>query len=121
MIRLRCAAKDVSGLATKVPKEDADFYFTDYSGALSDLQRQRAMARAIATVGRRLSNENRRDLRFSKSTLAADGSLQAADTLVVVKEDIWDVCQAPLATRLHRSLNGEKALTDLCTLGARAP
>ncbi len=115
MIRLRCAAKDASGLATKVPEEDADLHFSDYSAALSDLHRQRTMANAIAAVGRRLSNENRRDLRFTKSTLAADGSLQAADTLVVVEDDIWDVCQAPLATRLHRSLNGEKALTDLCT------
>ncbi|ANH04006.1 hypothetical protein [Shinella sp. HZN7] len=115
MIRLRCAGKDLSGLATKVPKDDANLHFSEYASTLSDLQRQRTMAKAIAAVRRRLSNENRRDLRFTKSTLAADGSLQAADTLVVVEDDIWDICQAPLATRLHRSLNGEKALTDLCT------
>jgi len=115
MVRLRCAPKDESGLATKVPKEDANYYFQDYSGHLSNPKRQRAMAQAIAAVSRRLSNENRHDLRSTKSSLAADGSLQAAETLVVVGNDIWDVCQAPFATRLHRSLNGEKALTDLCT------
>jgi hypothetical protein len=115
LIRLRCAADDPSGLATKVSKEDADLHFTDYSGALADPSRQRIMGQAIASVGRRLSNENRRDLKSTNSTLAADGSLQAAETLVVVEDEIWDVCQAPLATRLHRSLNGEKALTDLCT------
>ena len=35
--------------------------------------------------------------------------------MVVVQDDIWDICQAPLHTRLHRSLVGEKALTNLCT------
>ena len=114
MIRLRCAAKDHSGLATKITEGDSNLYFSDYVDALSDLKRQRAMAQAIAAVSRRLSNENRRDLKSTKSTLAADNSLQAAETLVVVEDDIWDVCQAPLATRLHRALNGEKALTDLC-------
>jgi len=115
LIRLRCADKDPSSLATKVAKDDADFHFSSYSVALKDPERQRAMGKAIASVGRRLSNENRRDLKSTKSMLAADGSLQAAETLVVVEEEIWDVCQAPLATRLHRSLNAQKALTDLCT------
>ena len=115
MIRLRCAGKDPAGLATTVPKEDADFHFPDYATALSDVERQLGMARAITAVARRLSNDNRRDLKATKSTLAADGSLQSANTLVVVQDDIWDICQAPLATRLHRSLNGQKALTALCT------
>lgn len=115
VVRLRCAPRDGSGLATKIPKEDANYSFSDYPRSLSDSQRQRALAQAIAAVSRRLSKENRRDLRCTKSTLAADGSLQAAETLVVVEDEIWDVCQAPLTTRLHRSLNGETALTDLCT------
>ena len=114
VVRLRCAPRDDSGLATKISKEDANHYFNDYARALSDPKRQRALAQAIAAVSRRLSKENRRDLRCTKSTLAADGSLQAAETLLVVEDEIWDVCQAPLVTRLHRSLNGETALTDLC-------
>jgi hypothetical protein len=113
LIRLRCAGKDPSALATKVAKDDADFHFTNYAASLAEPERQLAMGRALATV--RLSNENRRDLKGTRSTLAADGSLQAAGALVVVSDEIWDVCQAPLVTRLHRALNGEKALTALCT------
>lgn len=114
VVRLRCAPADHSGLATKLTKEDANLFYTDYPRTLSDPKRQQDLAHAIAAVGRRLSKENRRDLRCTKSTLAADGSLQAAETLVVVADGIWEICQAPFATRLHRSLNGEKALTDLC-------
>lgn len=115
LIRLRCAGENPASLTTKVPKDDADIHFTRYSEVLADPQRQRDLGRAIGSVNRRLSNENRRDLKSTRSTLAADGSLQPAKTLVVVADDIWGVCQAPLATRLHRSLNDEKALTDLCT------
>lgn len=114
LIRLRCAAADAGGLATRISGKDANVWFTEYDAALSDLTRQKAMGRALAALGRGLSNENRRDLKSTKSTLAADGSLQAAGGLFVVDEEIWAVCQAPLATRLHLGLNGEKAITDLC-------
>jgi hypothetical protein len=115
MIRLRCAPSDRRGLATKLAMEDADLYFSNYAAALTDPQRQRTQAQAILAVSRRLSNDNRRDLKATKSTLAADGSLQAAESLTVVHDDIWDICQVPLKMRLHRSLIGEQALTTLCT------
>lgn len=115
MVRLRCAAKDDSGLATSVPEGEADFHYTNYPAALSDPERQRDMGVALGAIGRRLSNENRRDLRSTRSMLAADGTLQPAETLVVVNEEIWDVCPAPLSTRLHRTLTAERPLAHLCT------
>ena len=113
MIRLRCADSDASKLETK-PLDEANLHYSDYENILNKPTRQLEFARAIAALRRSLSNENRADLRSTPSTLAADGTLHPARELMVVSEDLWDVCPAAPATRLHRSLVGDKTLATLC-------
>jgi hypothetical protein len=113
LVRLRCAGSDGSQLETKISHE-ANFYYTDYDRQLSDPERQIAMGRALGVFARHLSPQNRQDLRVTPSTLAADGKLRPAKELVVVSEDLWDICPAPAAARLHRALINEPALVLLC-------
>lgn len=115
LVRLRCAGQAGQGLETKVPSGDADFWYTNYEAALLDSARQVAFAKAFGAAAKRLSNPNRVDLKTTPSTLAADGKLRAASGLILVPEDIWDVCPEPAASRLHRSLVGEKVVSGLCT------
>ena len=77
LVRLRCAGKDGSHLATKFSAE-ADFYYTEYDRELRKPERQIATGRALVAVDRQLSPENRQDLRTTDSTLAADDVLRAA-------------------------------------------
>jgi hypothetical protein len=113
LIRLRCAPSDSSEIETKLSANEADYYFTEYSTALQNATRQVQMARALTTLSRHLSNANRKDLKESASTLAADGTLHAAAHLVRVETEIWEVCPAPLASRLHPELLSHKAIADL--------
>jgi hypothetical protein len=83
LIRLRYAGNNSSGLKTK-PNKEANFCFSDYDHALRDVNRQVKMAAALTELSRRLSPKNRDDLRNSRSTLAADGSLQKGADLYPV-------------------------------------
>ena len=72
------------------------------------------MAETLSVHWRRLSNKNRQDLKKTTSTLAADGSLQAAQDLVRVDKLIWDACPVPLSGRLHPDLLQYKGVAGLC-------
>jgi hypothetical protein len=113
LIRLRCAGGDSNHLETKVG-HDANYYFTDYDCELRKPERQIEMGRAIASIARHLSSPNRQDLKSTASTLAADGTLRPAKDLLVVSEELWDVCPVPMAGRLHRALITESAIVQLC-------
>jgi hypothetical protein len=110
LVRLRCASRD-GILSTKVPTGEANYYFGNYDLALRDEDRQVQMAGALTRLFPRLSNQNRRDLKETISTLAADGSLQAARNLYRVPESIWDVCPVPLSRRLHPKLRDYKGIS----------
>jgi hypothetical protein len=114
LVRLRCAGPDASKLSTKLGKQEANFHFTGYAVALADGHRQQQMGQAITTLFGRLSNQNRRDLKETASTLAADGSLRPAEKLVRVDKSLWEVCPEPLALRLHPSLLDHKGIAGLC-------
>ena len=88
LVRLRCAGEDVDKLYTKLSEKEADYHFTNYEVVLRDERWQQQMANAITKLSRRLSNQNRKDLRETTSTLAADGSLRPASTLVRVDEGL---------------------------------
>ncbi|MGO8661552.1 DUF3883 domain-containing protein [Rhizobium ruizarguesonis] len=114
LVRLRCAGNDRSALKTKMLPTDADFRYSDFNSALSQVNTQVSFAKALNAVSKRLSNNNRVDLKETVSTLAADGSLKPAAMLTVVDANIWAVCPIPLSTRLHPSLGGHRTITALC-------
>jgi hypothetical protein len=105
LIRLRCAGNNSSDLNTKLNNE-ANWHFTGYDDALRDVDRQVKMATALTELSRRLSPQNRDDLRDTRSTLAADGSLQKGTDLYPVDSSIREASLAQPFERLHfRLLN----------------
>ena len=113
LVRLRCASADKSDLETSTGN-DADFHYTEYDEALCGVDLQVRMAEALTTEFKRLSNQNRRDLKTTESTLAADGSLQAAERLVRIEPSIWAACPIAQSQRLHPRLLEHKAIANLC-------
>jgi hypothetical protein len=110
LVRLRCAsASDAGLLVTKMSAGEANYSYNDYGAALKSRNRQVRMGEALTSVYSRLSNQNRKDLKETASTLAADGSLRAARNLYRVHESIWEVCPVPLPLRLHPRLRDCKA------------
>ena len=96
LVRLRCGPQEAS-LATKLGADEANYHYTDYDASLRNAERQSRMASALTELSRRLSNLNRRDLRETASTLAADGLLQPASNLFRIDRSIWDVWPVPLS------------------------
>jgi hypothetical protein len=103
LIRLRCAGNDSSGLKTKLNNE-ADWHFTNYDNALRNVDRQARMAATFTELSKRLSPPNRDDLRHTRSTLAADGSLQKGAELYPVDSSIQEASVAQPFERLHPRL-----------------
>ncbi len=114
LVRLRCAGPDNSKLSTKLGGQEANYHFINHTASLSDVDKQEKMARALTKLYRHLSNQNRKDLKESASTLAADGCLHPAATLVRVDTGLWEVCPEPLASRLHKRLLDHKGVATLC-------
>lgn len=114
LVHLRCASKGSPQLTTKLQPQEANFVFESYQPALSNLERQIRMASALTKLSRHLSNPNRKDLKETQSTLAADGSLQKASDLHVIDPDIEDVCPVPLFQRLHPNLREFQAIAKVC-------
>jgi hypothetical protein len=113
LVRLRSGAKDAK-LATKLTETEANCHFSNYAVLATEVDRQRSMAEALTKLSRQLSNANRKDLRLTASTLAGDGSLARPDDLIRVESALWDVCPAPVESRLHRSLLGFRVIANLC-------
>lgn len=113
LVRLRCAPVDKAVLATKIAAGEADYHFTEYAAALSKPEVHARMGDALHKLRRHLSNPNRKDLKDTPSTLAADGKLAPASSLVIVDADIWDECPEPPETRLHQDLTDNKFISSL--------
>lgn len=114
LIRLRCADKEASSLATKLSNSDANYHFTDYKAALSGVDLQKRFAAALSDLARKLEKEHKVDLRDTPSTLSATGELKAAAQLIIVDTDLWQDCPEPEATRLHPDLIPYKAISSHC-------
>lgn len=113
LIRLRCAGQDEKTLETKVVS-DANFYFTNYNAALTDIDRQKHQAEVLSAYQRRLTKQHKADLRDTASTLSASGKLMPASQLMIVSSDLWDDCPEPEANRLHPELIPFKAISIHC-------
>ena len=66
LVRLRCASEDESDLETSTG-QDANFHYTKYDETLRGVDLQVRMATALTAQFRRLSNQNRRDLKATES------------------------------------------------------
>jgi hypothetical protein len=105
LVRLRCAGEDCHSLKTKV-SDQANYFYRNYEAALRQPDRQIKMAATLTDVSRRLSSQNRDDLKYSRSTLAADGSLRRAADLFAVDTSIEQASLAQPWERLDPRLLG---------------
>ena len=111
LVRMRCAGEDAGHLLTR-PRDQGDWYFTDFDRMIRDLSTQIRFAQALDRV--RLSKIHKEDLLNSPTTLAADGSLHAlSEPLYVVPPDSWEACPLPPSQRLHPELAGFRSLRGL--------
>ena len=113
LVRLRCAGKDADDLETKVG-DDANIYFTNYSGALAGIDMQKRQAAALSAYPRRLTKQHRADLGNTASTLSASGELKPAVQLMIVDSDLWVDCPEPEINRLHPELVPYKSISSHC-------
>ena len=115
LVRLRCAGKDGVGLSTKL-REDANFFFANYPGALANIDVQRRQASALSAYPRRLTKQHKADLADTPTTLSATGELKPAAQLMIVAPDLWADCPEPEANRLHPDLVPFRAISGHCRI-----
>lgn len=113
LVRLRCAGKDSSVLATKIKKE-ANCHYANYEPALRDVERQKRFAKVLSTYPRRLTRQHNMDLAHTPSTLNATGALRPAAKLMIVDPDLWTDCPEPVENRLHPELVPFKSVSRHC-------
>jgi hypothetical protein len=113
LVRLRCADKNHSGLATELGS-DASFYYQNYATTLAGLELQKKQAAALSAFPRKLTKPLKADLAGTASTLSVTGVLKPAAELMIVDQELWDDCPEPEANRLHPELVPFKAIADLC-------
>lgn len=114
LVKIRCTRARDSVLETKIPDGEANFIYTDAATELSKLARQKQAAIALAAFSKKLLPGNQNDLKSTPTTLTAKGELRPAKDLIVVPEEIWDICPEPMANRLHRHLVLETGITMFC-------
>ena len=114
LIRLRCAGEDSDALQSKCKGGEASYYFTEFPDSWHDLAKQNHCASALDQHSKQLSNENRRDLAVSSTTLTAGESLRSPEELWFVPAEILDVCPLAEDNRLHRDLAQGRVLKKLC-------
>jgi len=114
LIRLRCAGLERGFLKTKLNDNEANYHYTEFPNVLNDGNLQLKFAAGLDRYSRRLSSTNRLDLHNTKTTLAADSSLQAPSSLWVVDPNIADVVGVPANQRLHPVLTTSKYITSIC-------
>ncbi len=112
LVRLRCGAEKAA-LVTKVESSGANSYYSDYVAQLSKLDLQVQFAHSLDALERRLSKENRKDLKSTASTLSASGELRPASVLKKVPKEIASVCPLPTRDRLHPMLLFSRVLRHL--------
>ena len=116
LIRLRCAGKERQHLATRLDtSSEADRHFLNFPEPWANVERQKRFAHALDISARKLSSQNREDLRQAGTTLNADGGLSAPKMpLWVVQGDIAPAVDLEPALRLHPDLGQYKVLPKLC-------
>lgn len=104
LVYLRCRIVNGPELHTRIQAGVARCHFE--GNELHQPEIQARFAEALDAFHRRLSMDNRRDLRAAATTLAADGGLRPAHALKRVSPEVWEGCPESLAGRLHPTLLG---------------
>ncbi len=112
LIRLKCAGEDASRLLTK-PQDQGNWYFMDFDRVIRQLPTQIKFAQALDRT--RLSDNHKKDLSNSPTTLAADDSLRPLLELYLVPPDAREACPLPPSQRLHPDLAEFRSLRRLAT------
>ena len=115
LVRLRCTRDNVSALATKLSSQEANYHYSNSLDALQEVGIQERYAQALDALSRRLSRDNRDDLKNSPTTLTADGNLKAPSTpLWVVDPTVASAAIVPKSDQLHPQLLRFKTVVNLC-------
>lgn len=115
LVRLRCAGKDQSALATKIrPNGEANYHYPSFPNPLRDAQRQVRLSCALDAAAPDLTTANRQDLCSTPTTLTAENTLAPASTLWTVDPHLGDACPVPPAQRLHPDLLQFRIVANLC-------
>lgn len=112
LVRLRCAGQSTQNLATRLGNTEASRYYSDFPGPLQDLGLQHRFAGALDACRAELSDENRKDLRTSATTLTRAGTLSSPEALWLADDALSAV--VPAVQVLHPGLAGSRVLTGLC-------
>jgi len=115
LVRLRCAGTDPSDLQTNLKTDELDLHYPSFPDNLVALSSQLRFSRAFDLAERDLSRANKIDLKFTQTTLAADGTLKSAAELYVVDSALATDAPLPLGQRLHPELCMSKVISKLCT------
>ena len=113
LFRLHCAGADSRSLATKLDDTKvSNYHFTDFPDDLLDLVMQQRFAAALDACRADLSDDHKKDLRTTATTMTASGTLAPLNSLWIVDEAL-----AALVSKdrtLHPALVGSKVLSGLC-------
>jgi len=111
LIRLRCAGEDDQDLSTTLDEdEEASYCFESFPDELRDLTMQQRFAAALDQS--RLTQDHRKDLRSSPTTMTAAGTLAAPGEMWIVDEALAGAVTADQI--LHPGLAISKTLPGLC-------
>lgn len=114
LVRLRCAGEASNALQSILRADEANYHCTDFPDNWLDLSSQQRCAVALDDCHKQLSKDNRRDLAASPTTLTACNTLDAAENLWFIPDQIQDSCPVPEDNRLHPALSGNRVLRSLC-------
>ncbi len=115
LVRLRCGGKESGNLTTRLGQPEANCWYRDYPNSWGNVKRQKRFAHALDVFARKLSNQNREDLRRASTTLNAAGGLSAPNApLWVVQDDVVPAVDLEPEKRLHPDLCQYKVLPKLC-------
>ena len=95
LVRLRCGGKDPGNLATRLDETaEASYFYTNFPGALRDLASQERFAAILDVCRAELTDDHKKDLRASPTTMTAAKTLAPASTLWVLDQALADVVPA---------------------------
>lgn len=115
LVRLRCAGKESGNLTTRLGQSEANYWYRNYPNHWANVERQKRFAHALDIFARKLSSQNREDLRQASTTLNADGGLSAPNMpLWVVQGDIAPSVDLEPEKLLHPDLCQYKVLPKIC-------
>ena len=113
LVRLRCGGEDAPNLATRLDEAtEANYFYTDFPGALRDLALQQRIAAALDACRTELTDAHKKDLRTSSTTMTAAKTLAPASTLWVLDQALAGVIPADQV--LHPGLAESRALAGFC-------